>query len=326
MLKHALILAAILVSAGCYAAPSDSPVVNFEAVWSEFDLLYGGFGIRQVDWDDAHEQWRPTVEEDSTDTELFNSLAGMLTVFDDTHVQIQAPGRELWFSGEIYRKKLYDDRFDLEVVKTYLSNIQSDPDEADYVWGELEPGIAYIWFPWTGDNTYVIDEVIDSGASRIIVDLRHNGGGQFMYALEAFGRAAPTDVEVFRTRTRTGADGEFGDWFTTKMLARGETYDGDIVVLTDRWTVSAGERLVMALKELPNVVVMGEPTNGAIATMVPREMPNGWIYTIPVQEVVHMDGEISEGPGVPVDITLVNDPALLAAGTDELLEAAIALQ
>ena len=37
-----------LATAGCLATPSDAPVANFEAVWTEFDQHYGGFADRGI--------------------------------------------------------------------------------------------------------------------------------------------------------------------------------------------------------------------------------------------------------------------------------------
>ena len=59
--------------------------------------------------------------------------------------------------------------------------------------------------------------------------------------------------------------------------------------------------------------------------MIGREAPNRWTWSLPVQEVERMDGSRQEGVGIPVDIEILNDPDVLAGGTDEMLEAAMAL-
>ena len=321
---------AALLSTGCLASPSDSPVANFEAVWGEFARLYGGFDTRSIDWDDSYERWRPQIDEDSTEDELYNVLTGMLAELDDGHVQVAAPGREFWHSDAVHREKLDDDSFDLDIVREhYLADeqVESWGDDLWYVWGEVAPGVAYVYFPWIDDNTYVIDEIVDSGVDRIIVDLRHNGGGAYTYALRGFGRVTDHDIDAFRSRTRIGPEhDDWGEWWTTTMPTRGEPFTGTVTVLTDAWSISAGERLIMALQEVEGTVTVGVPSNGSQATMIGREAPNRWTWSLPVQEVQHMDGRCTEGVGIPVDIEVLNDPEVLASGTDEMLEAAIALE
>ena len=316
------------LTTGCLASSSDDPVDNFEAIWAEFDARYGGFEDRGVDWDDSYDRWRPQLDHDSTDDELWQTLTGMLAELDDGHVKLVAPEREFWHGNEVFRDKLDDESFDLDIVREhYLSDEQVGTwnDELWYVWGEVAPGVAYVWFNWIDDNTYVIDEIVDSGADRIIVDLRHNGGGAYTYALHGFGRVTALDVDVFRSRTRTGpGDDDWGEWWTTSMPARGEPFTGSLVVLTDAWSMSATERLIMALQEVDGTVTIGMPSNGSQATMIGREAPNRWTYSLPVQEVEHMDGTSTEGVGIPVDFEILNDPEVLAGGTDEMLEAAIA--
>lgn len=109
------------------------------------------------------------------------------------------------------------------------------------------------------------------------------------------------------------------------LPAREPHWDGPIVVLVDAETVSATERLLLAFRELPNVTIVGVTTNGALATSIPREAPNGWYYQLSVQEVESAHGEAFEGVGIPVDVEMLNDPAVLATGVDEVLEAALAL-
>jgi len=323
-----LTLAAIL-STGCLATPSDSPVDTFEAVWQEFDVRYGGFDDRDIDWGDSYDRWRPQLDEGSSDDELWEVLSGMLAELDDGHVKLVAPGQEFFSANAVYRDKIDDESFDLDIVREhYLTDekVELWGDELWYVWGEVAPGVAYVWFNWIDDNTYVIDDIVDSGAEHIIVDLRHNGGGAYTYALHGFGRVTDKDIDVFRSRTRTGPDrDDWGEWWTTTMPTRGETFEGQLTVLTDAWSMSATERLIMALQEVDGVVTVGVPSNGSQATMIGREAPNRWTYSVAVQEVEAMDGSRYEGVGIPVDIEILNDPDVLAGGTDEMLEAALAL-
>ena len=87
--------------------------------------------------------------------------------------------------------------------------------------------------------------------------------------------------------------------------------------------MSAAERAVMAFKTLPNLVHMGDTTNGAHSTKIPRELPNGWIYTVVTQQIEFFDGKSYEGIGLIPDILVENTAEEMSAGQDKALEAAI---
>jgi len=307
--------------------PSDDPVAVFEAAWAEMDERYGNFDLRGIDWDAAWSEWSPQVTADSDDEALWAALTGMLATTDDGHVQMLRPGEPHWSANAVYRDEIGDDRFDLDVVRDeYLTGI----DEGDgYVWGTLDDGTPYVHFEYVAGNLRAMGHVLDAhpDADDVVVDLRHNHGGDFTWAFTHFGPLTDVDRPVFRSRTRNGPDrDDFTEWTTWSLKARKKHRDVRVVLLTDRYTISAGERATMALQALPGTITLGEPTNGALATMIGRELPNRWGLALPVQEVMNPDGETSwEGVGLPVDELILNDPEALAAGTDAVLDRALAV-
>ena len=56
---------------------------------------------------------------------------------------------------------------------------------------------------------------------------------------------------------------------------------------------------------------------------IPREMYNGWIYTIAVGDYRDKNGVSYEGKGIAPDILIENDPEEIRQGTDHALEYAI---
>jgi C-terminal processing protease CtpA/Prc len=316
--------------AGCSAflpaEPSDDPVTVFEAAWTDMDELYGNFDLRAVDWDAAWEKWSPQVGSDSSDDELREALTGMLAITDDGHVQMLRPGDEPWSANAVFRDEIGDDRFDLDVVVDhYLSDVDDSRNGA--VWGTLADGTPYIHFAFVAQNMKALDDVLDAheDADAIAIDMRHNGGGDFTWAFQNFGVLTGETTPVFRSRTRNGPDRDaFTEWTTWSLEPRGEHRELRIVLLTDRFAISAGERAAMALQALPDTVTLGEPTNGSFATMIGRELPNRWGLALPVQEVLWADRDESpEGIGLPVDETILNDPTDLEGGTDAVLDRAL---
>ncbi|MCB9697071.1 MAG: S41 family peptidase [Alphaproteobacteria bacterium] len=313
---------------GCLNGADQRPTVVFDAVWDDFDQLYGGFDQRGVDWDAARDTYRPQVSDSMSDGELYDVLCEMLGLFDDGHVKLIAEGQEVCDSSRIYREHLMEGTFDIDVVEDrYLTGIDHGRWEA-YTRGELRPDLPYLWLPHIDDNTYVVDTIADEhpDAAGFVVDLRHSHGGAFTYANHGFGRLAAEDAFSCRTRSRNGPErGSFDDWFEWWMPAREPLWDVPIVVLIDGETVSASERLLMTLRNLPDTTIIGVTSNGAQATSIGRQLPNGWYLQLPVQEVEGADHVVYEGVGIPPDIELLDDPEVLAGGTDEVLEAAMAL-
>lgn len=315
----------ILALTGCLALRSDDPEVVFEFAWNELDAYYGGFDQRGIDWDHAYETHRPRIDASSDEDELFEVLGDLLATLDDGHVRLTAPDREVFEANHDYREHTMLGTFDEELVRTYLTDPDTGP-WGDYLAGELAPGVPYIWFPNIDDNTYQISALVETNPKALVIDLRHSHGGAFTYALQGMGNLTDTEIPVWRSRSRNGPErGSFDDWMTWTLPPRAPYWNGPIYVLQDRETISASERILLALHELDDVTFIGLPSNGAQATSIGRELPNGWYLQLPVQEVEAVDGTVWEGIGLPVDIEMLNDPAEVAAGEDEMLELALSL-
>ena len=94
-------------------------------------------------------------------------------------------------------------------------------------------------------------------------------------------------------------------------------------MLIDRYTISAGERAVMAFDVLPNVLLVGETTNGGQGTQIGRELANGWFYTLVTQKVELSNGQSYEGIGLAPDVEMKNTQEEINAGLDKVLQFAI---
>jgi hypothetical protein len=316
------ILSAALLTAAC--APNPTPTESFDSLWDAFDERYGGFHQRGIDWDALGDAHRARVHDDMSDEELAVVMQDMLTPLDDGHVRLIRPDQVSWPSNRVYRERIDDDLFDLDLILDNLDEGWSRSEDGEgYVYGTL-CGTRYVHFGYTADQLMVIDRVLDGGTEPLIIDARHMGGGDSTWALAAIERLTAERVDVFRVRTRNGPDRhDYTDRSTWDLRPRGEHDDRPIVVLTDRYTISAAERMVLALRELPQVTTMGVPTNGAQATVITHVLENGWIAMVPVQEVEGLDGAVYEGPGIPPDIEIQTTREELDQGYDAVLDAAI---
>jgi carboxyl-terminal processing protease len=306
---------------------ANNPEAIFENLWTSFNEEYALFEERNVDWDSLYEVYRPMISYNTSDDELFRILSELLVPLDDGHVSLTAPGKEVFFSNKYRRELIGDELFSISLIKNYLEEGYKSGDEDSYIYGKIKyENIAYIFFDYVGENFSTLNNFLAeyNHLEGFIIDLRHNKGGDFTYSFSEIGRFTDQSRFVFRSKTKNGeGKNDFTPWHEWYIKPKGEYVSKQIVVITDRFTISAGERAVMAFKILPNVTVLGDTTNGAHGTMIGRELANGWFYSLVPQKTELFDGKSYEGIGLAPDIFIKNTPEDIIAGSDKVLELAI---
>lgn len=332
-MKKPLLLCLIVFASSCEKAfqpePDADPVSVFSELWGAFDELYAVFSERGVDWDASYAQFAPLVNKDLSNDSLYRVLTAMLEPLNDAHVQLVTPDRRVWSSNRIYRDLVDNDLFSLDLVKqNYLTDFRTKGEaESKTTYGRIagQP-IGYIHFPSISDTWSRLEDMLaDMGAIQgLIIDLRHNQGGDFTWALNELDHLNGASREVFRSRTKNGPDpDDFTVWTTWSLDGGPGTRNYRIVCITDRYTVSAAERLVLMLRAMDNSIQLGDTTNGALSTVIWRELPNAWYYRVSIQQVEDPQGIRWEGIGLPPQQVVLNTSAELAAGVDAQLQAAI---
>lgn len=307
--------------------PANNPEAIFENLWTTFNEEYAPFEERNVNWQVQYNSFRPLVNSTTTDDELFSIISQMLTSLDDGHVTLTAPGRDLFISNKIRNELIDDELFSIPVVKTYLETGYKDGEENSYIYGKIKnENVAYIYFDYVGDNFYKLKDFLSEfpDVKGYIIDMRHNQGGDFTYCFSEIGRLTNQSRFVFRSKTKNGkGNNDYTEWYEWYIYPKGEYVNKPIIVLIDRYTISAGERSVMAFKTLPIVTLMGDTTNGAHGTMIGRELANGWFYSLVPQKVELYDGKSYEGIGLAPDIYSKNTILQINSGIDMTLQKAI---
>ncbi len=307
--------------------PGDNPEAVFENLWQTFHEEYAPFEERNVNWLTQYNTFRSMVNESTTDDELFSILTQLLSVLDDGHVTLTAPGREVFISNKIMNERIDDALFSFPVVKSYLAAGYREGTDNSYFYGKIkDENVGYIYFNYVGENFFELTDFLNSypDVNGYIIDMRHNTGGDFTYCFSEIGILTNQSRYVFRSKTKNGkGPDDYTDWHEWYIHPEGEFIDKPIVVLTDRYTISAGERSVMAFMTLPNVTVMGDTTSGAHGTMIGRELANGWFYSLVPQKVELFDGISYEGIGLAPDVYIKNTLSQVYDGFDITLQAAI---
>jgi carboxyl-terminal processing protease len=153
-------------------------------------------------------------------------------------------------------------------------------------------------------------------APGMIIDLRGNRGGVLGVLYGMGGLLETRAVSLGSMRTRDGA-------LPFVAIPQKHVYTGQLVVLIDDSTQSAGEMLASGLQETGRAVVVGERSAGATLPSIAKELPTGAILQYAFADFHTPRGNLIEGHGVQPDITVKLDRRTLLAGHDAQLEAAV---
>lgn len=312
--------------------PADEPATPAQVIehaWSLVDARYALFPDKPgVDWDGARQRALDRVAGGATDAALFDALAAMIAELEDDHVNLRAPFDLSWdrqreadspptFDGTLVRQHVLGGVF--RQASGALYGRITGPDGASVAYLRLSdfnavPGEAGL------DAIYEDFE----GASRLIVDLRGNGGGALEECARFLSRLVLTERVGWQLVPRVGAARDaLGDPIARTVSPSDRArFDGPLLVLTDRHTYSAANTAALVLAERPQTRLVGQPTGGGGGAPRWFELPNGWGMRLPTYRLVTADGEGAEA-GIAPDVAADPDPTLSAQGRDAMIEAAL---
>ena len=306
--------------------PGNDPESIFEDLWQTFKQDYANFDERNVDWQQEYSTYRPMVNENTTNDELYEVLTQLLATLNDGHVELNAPGRKIFKSNIYMNEEERNGLFDLDLIKSNYMNNGFAADTEDINTYGLINNVGYWHMLWIHENLLSTDKILAKfkDANGLIIDLRNNGGGDMTYSFSELGRLTDTEVFTHRSKTKNGpGEDDYTAWYNWNLHPRGSYFDKPIILITDRYTLSAAERTCMILKSLPNVTHIGETTNGGHSTKVGKELANGWFYSIAPQKIEFRDGQSYEGIGLIPDIEVMNTSSDIQSGRDKVLERAL---
>jgi carboxyl-terminal processing protease len=183
----------------------------------------------------------------------------------------------------------------------------------------LRGGVGYIRF-----NLFVAP-VLDKFCSAlrgmrdapgIVLDLRGNRGGLLGLVYGLGGLLETRDVSFGTMLTRAGS-------YRLEVNPQKNPYRGQLAVLIDSTTQSAGEIFAGGLEESGRAVVVGERSAGATLPSSAKELPTGAILQYAFADFVTAYGNHLEGHGVAPDVSVRLTRRSLLAGHDAQLEAAL---
>ncbi len=153
-------------------------------------------------------------------------------------------------------------------------------------------------------------------AKALVIDLRRNRGGHVFAEASALSEVFPKPVDMGKITFRN----EEAFWHRCLPQFGGARYQGPIVVLVSRGTMSAAEIFAQVVHDHHRGFVVGEKTAGTVLTAVFWPLPgNGKLY-ISVYDYHSPNGRRLEGNGVELDKIVASSST---ANEDAGLQAAL---
>lgn len=319
-----LVLAAALAACGGdTAAPIAEPMAtSFDRMWTTVDREYSYFPYKGIDWGAVRAEFRPRAERSASTAELVSVVQEALGTLRDVHVWVLTPdGRTLPTWRPTHRGN-WSASFPARYRERGSWSAESPVLAHGAGAGEV-PHIAIASFANGQFDVSAFDRVLERyrDAPALILDVRMNGGGNDALALQVAGRFTTarrtTGWVQFRSGMRHDA---FTAMAERSVSPRGPwQYMRPVVLLTGRQTWSSAEGFVSAMREMPNVVVIGDTTGGGSGNPSVYPLREGYGFSVSRWIEYTADRVPIEWRGIAPDVAVPFTEGALLAGEDETL-------
>ena len=313
------------------------PEALFEELWTTFSERYAFFELRGVDWEAQRRKYRPLVTANTTDEQLFELFCKMLKPLNDGHVNLKATGtKKRRFNAET-EARFYQEFSNNKKLKQYAQAVTGTLEKAGFGPPQKRAGIlvyrtsekyGYLQVlevegPSTKKMNVALDEIVTTfqGKEGLIVDIRDNPGGtdKCVYTIVSRFANKKRVGHYRRTRRGPGAD-DYSEKKTVYLEPHPKlTYTGPIICLTNDASFSGADVFAMLMTALPQVTLVGQPSNGIFSNMLEKKLSNGWKYSLSHQRYYSAEMICYEGKGIPVDIEIKNLWSDVDKGVDQVL-------
>jgi C-terminal processing protease CtpA/Prc len=201
-----------------------------------------------------------------------------------------------------------------DLIKSkYLGKSFESFDINDFITGKINNDIGYISFNWFDKDIKKTDTEMAKilrplhECQSLIIDIRNNIGGTDSSALTIANNFAAMDkcYQISRIR-KSNVDFSYAEpkyWYTDH---RNQAFIKPIIILINRYTMSAAEAFCLALKGQSHIIFMGEPTAGAFSDAEDAYLPNGWHFTYSIGVWTDCNEVLWEEKGIQPDVNLKN--------------------
>lgn len=203
----------------------------------------------------------------------------------------------------------------------------------------LSGDVLYVYLPlfggYDGQGTFIVEPVVDElrkvfqnapGRKGLILDLRANGGGapKVYMALASWLYAQATTLFYCHDKDGTGHDDFKPKWAMTSAPDATLQYDGPLAVLVSPTTFSAGDFTTYFLHATSRAKTFGAASGGGFGSGASQALDTSWTLGFNNIYCLDLNGKALEGHPPAPDVPVAYEPADLAAGTDTMIEKALA--
>lgn len=323
---------AIVAFASCERAfifddEPDNAVNVFDYLWNKVDQQYAFFDLKGVDWDSVYEVYRPKVYDGMDDDSLFSVCSAILNTLMDGHTWLISDFDESR-NDSVYYKMYAEKNIDVDVVTRHYLTLNCHTTGSILHNTIREGKVAYLRY------ASFMDDVSDKDMKRLldlyrdcegfILDLRQNEGGNIdniRHLLSIFDNHGQA---FYQTQIKAGPE---HDAFTelSTVYAPKASFDAPftkpVAILIDRGSFSATSFFTLCTMAYDNMRRFGDYSGGGLGLPNGGALPNCWVYRFSITRTIALDGGNYEN-GIPPDVQVFLDPAMIAQGIDNVIETA----
>ncbi|GAA6153890.1 S41 family peptidase [Pseudoteredinibacter isoporae] len=252
---------------------------------------------------------------------LFDEIKSLLRKLEDPHTALFAPDIDQLFLGNELPKPQVPTASELATIKRrveahyVVGNVETLNEQMRL--GQLPDGLSYLavdgFWGLSKEGTANAERLAMEAAlpkilkalkssKGLVIDLRAHSGGSDKLGIQLAGIFTKKDYLAYRKQfvIEGGVDPKWQEGMPIMVRSiGGSSWAGQIAILTSPATVSAGEAFVMALEQrYPRVKRVGEKTRGSFSDMLPRTLPNGWLFSLPNERYLDAAGKSFDFIGI----------------------------
>ena len=294
----------------------DSPQDVFQMFWDQMDRHYTNFAEHPINWDSIYSHYFPMVERMVCDSELVPVFSAIIQDIADAHISIshssginihhRCPDTHTDHQGDIFARD----------TTLYYCTINQDysHSEEHYFWSfdiihhsaEESRRIAYLAISSfrNPDTESLYKEellrMIQRKPDGCIIDLRNNGGGFLICAIELVRQFYSGERILLNTCSRASVEDHWTMTPPEPIVRQGENTVPEtipIVVLINSGTYSAANICTYMFGTLPNITIVGlTSTYGGGSSPSCVELPHNWSMSFPNNLKHFVNGQSCEYP------------------------------
>ena len=318
---------------------NNNPVDNYNYFVTFLNEHYGLFPYKSIKWDSLTLYYSKFITDKTSADSLFFTICNLASKLKDKHLWIESDKFVYNYSiGNVFEPKQVDSIFSSrrkyknpELIQTrYLGNHFKSSRINNSLFGIINEDIGYISFDSFNNNIQEVDSLVTdiviylSNCNYLIIDLRNNIGGTDSSALTTANHFLKTSNCYQISKIRDGYHFDsYKDPIYWKTNPHEVSFQNPIIVLINKFTISAAETFSLALKDQPNIKFIGEPSAGAFSDAADSYLPNGWHFTYSIGVWTDCNGFLWEEKGIQPDLFVHTENNEINKDIDPYLELAI---